>query len=147
AVTAWPAAPSEMPRSAAIGVSRLAGRNSAVTRPNTPSDSDTIAGHRGSARSSAGERRSTASAATGRAGSRGDAVSDMLASPGEARRKMDVTPWTFHARNTEMLDRSSKRPEPGDPLTDMLRGLRLDGVDYGRCVLPEPWAVSFPAQS
>jgi len=34
----------------------------------------------------------------------------------------------------------------GDPLTDMLRGLRLDGVDYGRCVLGEPWAVSFPAQ-
>ncbi|TIV92471.1 MAG: AraC family transcriptional regulator, partial [Mesorhizobium sp.] len=28
----------------------------------------------------------------------------------------------------------------GDPLTDMLRGLRLDGVDYGRCVLGEPWA-------
>jgi AraC-like DNA-binding protein len=46
-----------------------------------------------------------------------------------------------------MLDYSSKRLEAGDPLTDMLRGLRLDGVDYGRCVLPEPWAVSFPAQS
>ncbi|TIN50827.1 MAG: AraC family transcriptional regulator, partial [Mesorhizobium sp.] len=37
-------------------------------------------------------------------------------------------------------------PASGDPLTDMLRGLRLDGVDYGRCVLGEPWAVSFPAQ-
>jgi hypothetical protein len=36
AVTACPAAPSLTPRSAAIGVSRLAGRNSAVTRPNTP---------------------------------------------------------------------------------------------------------------
>jgi AraC-like DNA-binding protein len=60
---------------------------------------------------------------------------------------MDVTPWRFHARNAEMLDRSSKQSEAGDPLTDMLRGLRLDGVDYGRCVLPEPWAVSFPAQS
>ena len=28
----------------------------------------------------------------------------------------------------------------------MLRGLRLDGVDYGRCELGEPWAVLFPAQ-
>ncbi|UVK40407.1 AraC family transcriptional regulator [Mesorhizobium sp. AR10] len=33
-----------------------------------------------------------------------------------------------------------------DPLTDMLRGLRLDGVDYGRCELGEPWAVLFPTQ-
>ena len=37
-------------------------------------------------------------------------------------------------------------PAPGGPLTDMLRGLRLDGVDYGRCELGEPWAVLFPAQ-
>ncbi len=36
-VTAWPAVPSVMPRLAASGVSRLAGRNSAVTSPNTPS--------------------------------------------------------------------------------------------------------------
>ncbi|MGF9691560.1 MULTISPECIES: AraC family transcriptional regulator [unclassified Rhizobium] len=34
----------------------------------------------------------------------------------------------------------------GDPLTEMLRGLRLDGVDYGRCRLAEPWATEFPAQ-
>ncbi|MGX8011905.1 AraC family transcriptional regulator [Mesorhizobium sp. ORM8.1] len=40
----------------------------------------------------------------------------------------------------------STLPASGDPLTDMLRGLRLDGVDYGRCVLGEPWAVSFPKQ-
>jgi hypothetical protein len=36
AVTVWPAAPSVTLRSFAIRVSRLAGRNSAVTRPNTP---------------------------------------------------------------------------------------------------------------
>src|SRR5262245_9694165 len=143
AVTACPAAPSEMPRSVAIGVSRLAGRNSAVTRPNTPSESDTIASHNGSLRSSAGEAGAAASDTAGRSGSMADAVSDMLASPGDDGRKMDVTRWSFHARNTEMLDHSSK-PEAGDPLTDMLRGLRLDGVDYGRCLLPEPWAVSFP---
>jgi len=47
-----------------------------------------------------------------------------------------------------MLDRSSKQDsETGfDPLSEMLRGLRLDGVEYGRCRLSEPWATSFPAQ-
>ena len=33
-----------------------------------------------------------------------------------------------------------------DPLTDILRGLRLDGVDYGRCALADPWGIAFPAQ-
>jgi len=28
----------------------------------------------------------------------------------------------------------------------MLRGLRLDGVDYGRCELREPWGLLMPAQ-
>ncbi|KAB1086620.1 AraC family transcriptional regulator [Neorhizobium galegae] len=47
-----------------------------------------------------------------------------------------------------MLDYSSKEIslDVSDPLTEMLRGLRLDGVEYGRCRLPEPWATSFPAQ-
>ncbi len=47
-----------------------------------------------------------------------------------------------------MLDRSSKSAGsfPSDPLTDMLRGLRLDGVDYSRCRLAEPWALAFPPQ-
>jgi AraC-like DNA-binding protein len=48
-----------------------------------------------------------------------------------------------------MLDHSSKEPTlgSGDPLTEMMRGLRLDGVDYGRCVMAEPWGLLFPAQS
>ena len=29
----------------------------------------------------------------------------------------------------------------------MLRGLRLDGVDYGRCEMAEPWGILFPAQT
>jgi len=29
----------------------------------------------------------------------------------------------------------------------MLRGLRLDGVEYGRCRLADNWAMSFPAQA
>lgn len=47
-----------------------------------------------------------------------------------------------------MLDHSSKETplDVADPLTEMLRGLRLDGVEYGRCRLAEPWATSFPAQ-
>jgi AraC-like DNA-binding protein len=47
-----------------------------------------------------------------------------------------------------MLDHSSNFASPtnGDPLTEMLRGLRLDGVEYSRCRLAEPWATSFPGQ-
>jgi AraC-like DNA-binding protein len=64
---------------------------------------------------------------------------------------MEVTAWSFHVRNTIMLDRSSKNSSPsvsptGDPLTDILRGLRLDGVQYGRCEMKEPWGLEFPAQ-
>jgi AraC-like DNA-binding protein len=33
-----------------------------------------------------------------------------------------------------------------DALTDILRGLRLDGVEYGRCQPCAPWATSYPAQ-
>ena len=36
-------------------------------------------------------------------------------------------------------------PEPPDLLTQILLGLRLDGVEYGRCVMYAPWAVAFPA--
>jgi AraC-like DNA-binding protein len=46
-----------------------------------------------------------------------------------------------------MNDRSSKSNMPStDLLTDMLKGLRLDGVEYGRCTLAAPWAFSFPSQ-
>ena len=47
-----------------------------------------------------------------------------------------------------MHDKSSKYDirHPGDPLTDMLKGLRLDGVEYGRCNLAAPWAFAFPAR-
>lgn len=33
-----------------------------------------------------------------------------------------------------------------DTLTEILLGLRLDGVEYGRCLLQAPWAVAFPTQ-
>jgi len=55
--------------------------------------------------------------------------------------------WSFHVRNAVMLDRSSKFPITGDPLTDILRGLRLDGVEYGRCEMRAPWGLEFPAQA
>jgi len=53
-----------------------------------------------------------------------------------------------------MLDLSSNRLEglasdstrERDLLTEILLGLRLDGVEYGRCVMKAPWAVAFPAQ-
>jgi len=34
-----------------------------------------------------------------------------------------------------------------DPLTEMLRGLRLDGVEYGRCQPSSPWATAYSAQA
>jgi AraC-like DNA-binding protein len=43
-----------------------------------------------------------------------------------------------------MFDNSSKKL--ADPLTDMLRGLRLDGVEYGRFQMKAPWGLCFPAQ-
>ena len=33
-----------------------------------------------------------------------------------------------------------------DALTEMMRGLRLDGVDYGRCQPSAPWATAFPTK-
>lgn len=44
-----------------------------------------------------------------------------------------------------MLDNSSK-PNRSDPLTEMLRGLRLDGVDYARYQMAAPWGLQFPEQ-
>ncbi|WP_341677375.1 AraC family transcriptional regulator [Niveibacterium sp. SC-1] len=43
-----------------------------------------------------------------------------------------------------MLDLSSR--EQPDALTEMLRGLRLEGVEYGRCEMAAPWAIALPAQ-
>jgi AraC-like DNA-binding protein len=53
-----------------------------------------------------------------------------------------------------MLDRfsspgaaSAALPLTGpDPLTQILLGLRLEGVEYGRCLMHAPWAVAFPPQ-
>ncbi len=47
-----------------------------------------------------------------------------------------------------MLDHSSKTSSSAseDFLSELLRGLRLDGVDYVRCELTAPWGISFPAQ-
>lgn len=58
-----------------------------------------------------------------------------------------MTIWIFHVRKSEMLAYSSRDAVPAaDPLTEMLRGLRLDGVDYGRFQMTEPWGLFFPAQ-
>ena len=37
--------------------------------------------------------------------------------------------------------------KPADLLTQILLGLRLEGVEYGRCVLRAPWAIAFPARA
>ena len=59
---------------------------------------------------------------------------------------MDVTIWSFHARKPAMLDNSSK-DAAAHPLTEMLRGLKLEGVDYARCRMTAPWGLLFPAQA
>ncbi|WP_102958198.1 AraC family transcriptional regulator [Mangrovicella endophytica] len=48
-----------------------------------------------------------------------------------------------------MLDRSSKPSfvSDSDPLTDLLRGLRLDGVEYARCCMVGDWSFRYPAQA
>lgn len=58
---------------------------------------------------------------------------------------MEVTSWSFHARKPTMLDHSS-RPVATHPLTEMLRGLKIEGVDYVRCRMTEPWGLVFPAR-
>jgi AraC-like DNA-binding protein len=68
----------------------------------------------------------------------------------------------FHVGKAEMLDYSSESPallegsaargapdappRPADLLSRILLGLRLDGVEYGRCVMQPPWAVAYPAR-
>ena len=49
-----------------------------------------------------------------------------------------------------MLDRLSEPlppmpPDKRDALTEILLGLRLEGVEYGRCLLRAPWATAFAA--
>ncbi|KAB0565553.1 AraC family transcriptional regulator [Brucella pituitosa] len=35
---------------------------------------------------------------------------------------------------------------PMDPLSEVLRDFRLNGVNYGRCELRHPWSIAFPKQ-
>ena len=51
----------------------------------------------------------------------------------------------MHDHSSRFLS-SVQPPEASDLLTRVLLGLRLDGVEYGRCVMREPWAIAFPAQ-
>jgi len=51
----------------------------------------------------------------------------------------------MHDHSSRFLS-SVQPPEASDLLTRALLGLRLDGVEYGRCVMREPWAIAFPAQ-
>jgi AraC-like DNA-binding protein len=44
----------------------------------------------------------------------------------------------------EHMDTATSPKETSDTLTQILLGLRLEGVEYGRCVMREPWAIAFP---
>ncbi len=60
-----------------------------------------------------------------------------------------MTVWTFYDRKAVMFDNSSRSTDADtrDPLSEMLRGLRLDGVAYGRSRMVAPWALRLPAQA
>lgn len=51
----------------------------------------------------------------------------------------------MHAKSSRMSPPPAGE-SPADPLSEMLRGLRLDGVEYGRFRMKAPWGLSFPAQ-
>jgi AraC-like DNA-binding protein len=47
-----------------------------------------------------------------------------------------------------MFNNSSKTDANApDPVSEMLRGLRLEGVEYGRCRMIAPWGLRLPAQA
>lgn len=67
---------------------------------------------------------------------------------------MCLTSWMINRIKSAMLDRSSKIVEADQPpeltadlLSEMLMGMRLRGLRYGRCVLSPPFAVAFPNQA
>lgn len=59
-----------------------------------------------------------------------------------------VTPRSFYASKSIRLCRFSKYGWAfvSDALSEILRGLRLDGVEYGRCQPSAPWATAYPPQ-
>ena len=59
-----------------------------------------------------------------------------------------MTVRTFYVRKAVMHNISSKSTDSDgpDPLSEMLRGLRLEGVEYGRFRMVAPWALRLSAQ-
>ncbi|WP_368563786.1 AraC family transcriptional regulator [Pseudoxanthomonas sp. UTMC 1351] len=50
------------------------------------------------------------------------------------------------AHSSELALAPATNPSGADTLTQVLLGLRLDGVEYGRCQMRAPWAIAFPAK-
>lgn len=50
------------------------------------------------------------------------------------------------AYSSELTLAPATNPSGADTLTQVLLGLRLDGVEYGRCQMRAPWAIAFPAK-
>lgn len=48
--------------------------------------------------------------------------------------------------NGSKAERHDVLTGPRDTLTQLLHGLRLEGVEYGRCLLRAPWALAFAEQ-
>lgn len=61
---------------------------------------------------------------------------------GRARRTSHDTLSPMPSRSSEPIHALAL-----DPLSQVLRDLRLLGVSYGRCELTSPWGIDFPAQT
>ena len=58
-----------------------------------------------------------------------------------------VAPRRRGATSTGKRNAATATPaRPADLLSQILLGLRLDGVEYGRCVMQAPWAVAYPVR-
>src|SRR5690606_26496867 len=122
-------------------VSRLAGRNSAVTRPNTPSAIETTAPQAGSSRAQTPSVRCKDS---------------LICKPFREATcfcRAAKLGWTFrtvYVMKSGMLDRTyGNRPAPQGPrvpadlVSELLMGMRLVGIEYRRIEISPPFGLRF----
>ncbi|UNK41299.1 AraC family transcriptional regulator [Luteimonas sp. S4-F44] len=134
----------DTPSSAAIGVSRLAGRYSAVSRPNTPIASENTA-------IQAGE---VGTASSGPASARGSQLQLLIShfswGIGSAR-SLGTGFWMIYDAQSRIFDQnpSMSTQDPfalsSELISELLTGIRLRGVQYRRIQAMAPFGLDFVA--